>query len=101
MAATSPGATASSWPTANAEEKRGHAFRAMAAYVDWFESAGADGARALAMLRLTGLFDRPASAGCLAALWERPAIAGLTEPLVISSEEQRNIVLNASKTRSC
>ena len=37
--------------------------------------------RALAMLRLMGLFDRPANAGCLAALWTAPAIEGLTEPL--------------------
>ena len=74
--------------------KGGHAMRAMAAYEEWFESAGADGARALAMLRLTGLFDRAADAGCLGALWQAPAIAGLTEPLVNLSEEERNLVLS-------
>jgi hypothetical protein len=66
---------------ADAEEKGGHAFRAMAAYARWFEGEGEKGQRALAMLRLTGLFDRPADAGCLAALWCAPAIEGLTEAL--------------------
>ena len=78
---------------ADAEEKGGHAFRAMAAYARWFESEGEKGQRALAMLRLTGLFDRPADAGCLAALWRAPAIEGLTEALVDLSEAQRNVAL--------
>ena len=43
----------------------------MDAYVEWFESDGEKGQQALAMLRLLGLFDRPADAGCLAALWRR------------------------------
>ncbi len=78
---------------ANVEEKGGRAFRAMAAYAEWFESAGEVGARALSMLRLIGLFDRPADAGCLAALWRAPVIEGLTARLVDLSDEQRNIVL--------
>ncbi len=65
----------------------------MAAYARWFEGEGEKGQRALAMLRLTGLFDRPADAGCLAALWRAPAIKGLTEALVDLSEAQRNMVL--------
>jgi hypothetical protein len=75
------------------EEQGGHAFRAMDAYAEWFESDGEKGARALAMLRLLGLFDRPADAGCLNALWQAPAIDGLTDPLVAMSEAQRNVVL--------
>jgi len=66
---------------ADAEEQGGHAFRAMDAYARWFESDGESGARALAMLRLMGLFDRPAGAGCLRALLKVPAIERLTEPL--------------------
>jgi hypothetical protein len=42
---------------------------------------------------LLGLFDRPATADCLKALWQAPAIAGLTEPLVGISEAQRNLSL--------
>jgi hypothetical protein len=66
---------------ADAEEQGGRAFRAVDAYVRWFESEGEEGASALAMLRIVGLFDRPADFGCLAALWKPPAIKGLTEPL--------------------
>ncbi len=65
----------------------------MDAYVRWFESDGEKGQRALAMLRLMGLFDRPADSRCLGTLWKRPAIAGLTEPLILLSEAQRKIVL--------
>ena len=78
---------------ADAEEQGGHAFRAMDAYAEWFESDGEKGQQALAMLRLLGLFDRPAVADCLAALLKPPAIEGLTEPLIALSEAQRNIAL--------
>jgi hypothetical protein len=40
---------------------------------------------------LLGLFDRPADAGCLKALWKVPAIPDLTEPLVGTSEARRNL----------
>ena len=43
---------------------------------------GEKGQRQLAVLRLLGLFDRPASKDCLEALRREPVIAGLTEPLV-------------------
>jgi tetratricopeptide (TPR) repeat protein len=78
---------------AGAEEQGGHAFRAMDAYAEWFESDGERGRQALAILWLLGLFDRPADANCLAALLRPPAIEGLTEPLIGLSEAQRNIVL--------
>jgi tetratricopeptide (TPR) repeat protein len=84
---------------ADAEEQGGHAFHVMDAYVESLANGGktpddqAKGRRALAMLRLLGLFDRPASAGTLAALWEGEPIAGLTEPLIGISEAQRNIAL--------
>jgi len=60
----------------------GHAFKAMEAYEKWFQREGEKGQRQLAVLRLLGLFDRPASRGCLDALRKEPAIAGLTEPLM-------------------
>jgi Uncharacterized protein containing a TIR (Toll-Interleukin 1-resistance) domain len=84
---------------ANAEEQGGHAFHVMDAYVESLANGGktaddqAKGRRALALLRLLGLFDRPATAGTLPALWEGEAIAGLTEPLIGISEAQRNVAL--------
>ncbi len=60
----------------------GHAFKAMEAYEKWFQREGERGRRQLAVLRLLGLFDRPASGSCLDALRKEPVIAGLTEPLV-------------------
>ncbi len=84
---------------ADAEEQGGHAFRVMDAYVESLANGGktaddrAKGRRALALLRLIGLFDRPATADTLAALWECEAIAGLTEPLTGISEAQRNLAL--------
>jgi tetratricopeptide (TPR) repeat protein len=84
---------------ADAEEQGGHAFRVMDAYVQSFESGGktaeeqAKGGRALALLQLLGLFDRPATADLLEALWDGEPIAGLTEPLIGISEAQRNLSL--------
>lgn len=84
---------------ADAEEQGGHAFRVMDAYVEAFECGGKTaedqtrGRRALALLALLGLFDRPAAADCLNALWQGEAIGGLTEPLAGLSEAQRNLSL--------
>src|SRR6185295_10055933 len=61
---------------ADAKIQGGHAFRAIAAYERWFLGEGKEeGARQLAVLRLLGLFDRPADGGCLAALRRDPAIS--------------------------
>ncbi len=79
---------------ANAEEQGGHAFRVMEAYETAFEDEGDKGKRALAILRLLGLFDRPVTSDCLTALLEEPAIPSLTEPLVGLTEAQRNVVLS-------
>ena len=65
-----------------------HAFRAMAAYARWMEDGSDEARRELAILRLMGLFDRPATADCLAALLAAPAIPGLTEPLTGLNESQ-------------
>ncbi|MBS1790832.1 MAG: hypothetical protein JST85_24155 [Acidobacteria bacterium] len=104
---------------ADAEEQGGHAFRVMAAYERWLEGSESrlqaetarsaaeraesaqppkggtlnNGQRALAILRLMGLFDRPATADCLYALWQSPAIPNLTEPLIGITEAQRNLTL--------
>jgi tetratricopeptide (TPR) repeat protein len=84
---------------ADAEEQSGHAFHVMDAYVRSLESGGgtaqdqAKDRRALALLQLLGLFDRPATADLLNVLWQPPPIAGLTEPLIGISEAQRNLSL--------
>jgi tetratricopeptide (TPR) repeat protein len=76
-----------------------HAFHVMDAYARWFETSGKNeeetkkGLRALALLRLLGLFDRPATVGCLTTLWTGEPIANLTEPLVGLNDAQRNIAL--------
>ncbi|MFT5467297.1 MAG: hypothetical protein ACI8UO_002401 [Verrucomicrobiales bacterium] len=67
----------------------GHAFKVIAAYERWFLDPAAERSEAerrqgrvqLAILRLLGLFNRPASPGCLVALREEPVIEGLTEDL--------------------
>lgn len=80
---------------ADAKVQGGHAFKTMTAYEKWLVEGGADGARALTVLRLLGLFDRPADAGCLAALRREPAIAGLTEPLFGLGEDDWNLTLSS------
>jgi hypothetical protein len=79
---------------ADAEEQGGHAFQVMDAYARALAGEGEKGQRALAFLSLLGLFDRPASADCLEALWKAPAVPGLTEPLGGLSDPQRNIALS-------
>ena len=92
----------------SANEHRNHAWHVMDAYVRWLAPTGwrpwlnrllkaqerevqVEGKRALSVLRLLGLFDRPASADCLRALWQPPAITGLTDLLIGFSEAQRNL----------
>ena len=58
------------------------AMKVLLAYEKWLEFAGPERQRDLAVLRLTGLFDRPAAAACLAALRAAPAIPGLTDDIV-------------------
>lgn len=66
---------------ADARIDGGHALRTMAAYERWLlRDGGEEGQREVAVLRLLGLFDRPADAACLVALRREP-IAGLTEAL--------------------
>ena len=48
----------------------------------------------MAILRLLGLFDRPGSAKCLAALRAAPAIAGLTENILGLGEEDWSLLVS-------
>ena len=72
---------------ADAKIQGGHAFRAMEAYVKWLEDDSEESRRELALLKMLGLFDRPATADCIGTLREAPAIPGLTEPLVGLAED--------------
>lgn len=65
-----------------------HAKRAMDAYARWF----GDGPE-VRVLRILGLFDRPADEGCLRALRAAPEIPGLTERLVGMSDARWNQTL--------
>ena len=63
----------------------GTTFKMLAAFENWFARSGEFGARQIAVLRMLGLFDRPADAGCIGALRKSPAIMGLTDPLFMTS----------------
>ena len=60
----------------------GHAFRTMATYEKWLTDGSDEGRREVAVLKLMGLFDRPADDGCLGALREEPIIPDLTDLIV-------------------
>jgi len=53
--------------------------RVMAKYEEWLAAGDKEQLLELAVLRLMGLFEKPMSNGCFAALREPPTIAGLTE----------------------
>ena len=55
---------------ADRKEQGGTAFKMLAVFEKWFAKSGEFGARRLGVMRLLGLFDRPAAPDCLAALLE-------------------------------
>ncbi|MBI1381810.1 MAG: hypothetical protein GC161_12070 [Planctomycetaceae bacterium] len=61
---------------ADQEHQGRSAFKVMIAYERWLQSGGPPRQRELAVLRLTGLFDRPMAKGCMQALreWEMPSL---------------------------
>jgi hypothetical protein len=79
---------------ADAKVRGGHAFKTIGAYETWLAKGGVDGERQLAILRLLGLFDRPASDDCIAVLRHEPVIGGSTEPLVEVDEEEWNTAVS-------
>ncbi len=77
-------------PRLTAEAKQGaHARRMMDAYERWYE-----GKPEQDILRLVGLFDRPAEPGPLSVLRQPPAVPGLTERLQNLSECEWNLALD-------
>ncbi|MCY1007063.1 hypothetical protein OV079_16160 [Nannocystis pusilla] len=81
---------------ADVEEQGGHAFLVMDRYVAWFEADEA-GRQAMALLRLMGLFDRPAADPVFTSLLAEPVIVGWTEAAAGLSEVQRNVALKRLK----
>jgi hypothetical protein len=69
---------------ADRKDQGGTTFKMLAAFERWFSRSGNFAARELAVLRMLGLFDRPADAACINSLRNPPLIAGITEPLFIS-----------------
>ncbi len=76
---------------ADYEETKGHAFHVMEAYETWLEKDRRHAEHAI--LRLLGLFDRPAMADCLAALRQAPGIPGLTDVLIALTDSQWNVAV--------
>lgn len=72
-------------PLEEDERLGGHARRVMEAYARWFH-----GGPEIAILRMLGLFDRPATEGEIEALRKGPQILGLTEVLARLKEHQWN-----------
>jgi serine/threonine protein kinase len=72
-----------------------HAQKVMESYQKWF-GKGPE----LAVLRILGLFDRPADEKAIATLLESPAIPGLTESLTgLSKIEWRTIIARLRRAR--
>ena len=72
-----------------------HARKVMESYQSWFDEGSE-----LSVLRMLGLFDRPADARVLEALMKPPAIPGLTEPLLdLNPTEWRTILARLRRAR--
>jgi tetratricopeptide (TPR) repeat protein len=72
-----------------------HAQKVMESYQTWFGEG-----RELSVLRMLGLFDRPADEKALVALLKPPAIRGLTESLTdLSSTEWRTILARLRRAK--
>lgn len=71
-----------------------HAKRVMGAYTNWL------GRREVKVLRLLGLFNRPADRGCVDALRAEPGIAELTLELVgLYEKEWKQVLANLKRAR--
>ncbi|MFM7833466.1 MAG: hypothetical protein ACKPJD_16865, partial [Planctomycetaceae bacterium] len=79
---------------ADRERQGRSAFKVMIAYEKWLQQGGVARQRELSILRLTGLFDRPISHGCLQALRAAPVLPGITDGLAELSERQWQIAVN-------
>jgi tetratricopeptide (TPR) repeat protein len=80
--------------TLTREDRHRSAWRILDTYESWLSNAQADGnPKTLAVLRLAGLFDRTATADCLASLRAAPIIPGLTDAICGMADDEWNILL--------
>jgi hypothetical protein len=80
---------------ANDVRRGAHAGKVMESYQNWF-----GGSPELSVLRMLGLFDRPADENALGALLKPPAIRGLTESLTdLRPTEWRTILARLRRAR--
>jgi hypothetical protein len=75
------------------DQLEGHTYNVMEAYEQWFNAEGVRGRRQLAVLRMLGLFDRPADAGCIAALRSNGGIPGISDDVASLSSDDWQITL--------
>ena len=83
-------------PDADLAVTGGHARRVMASYEKWFTQASRHAE--VSILRMLGLFNRPAEKGCTDALRGEPAIRELTDGVVGSSVADWNLALSNLRT---
>lgn len=81
------------WKKTFEGQLEGHTYNVMEAYEQWFEAEGDRGQRQLAVLRMMGLFDRVADAGCIASLRRDGGIAGVSDAVALLSETDWNDTL--------
>ena len=79
------------------DQLEGHTYNVMAAYEEWFKAEGPRGLRQLAVLRMMGLFDREANAGCIAALKRDGGIAGVSAEVASLTEHDWQTTLSHLK----
>jgi len=79
---------------ADARLPGGQAAQVMRAYESWLERGDGANRLQLAVLRLLGLFDRPADEECLEALRREPPIPGLTDALTGASSDDWQLALS-------
>ncbi len=83
------------WEKAFNDQQEGHAWAVMRSYQRWFEQHSLKGKQQLAVLRLLGLFDRPADTESLRALRKGNPIIGLTDTVSSIDDDDWNRILTS------
>lgn len=78
---------------ADQKTNRGRAFRAIKTYTEWLNEDTLESNQQLAILKISGLFDRPIEIKTLISVLKKPAIPSITENLVNLEEHELNFLL--------